>query len=502
MWALHYDQEGLKGLLYAFTDKSLHHVGHVLPFIVYRLLGQNAICWFFVLTFLHAVNALLLLHFIRRVFGLAYIGSRKHEIAIVLLFLFSPLHTEVVVWGSAMWYSTVFLLLFILLNGALQWMLSGNGKWPLWLHIVFILSLYTWELALVFPLVIALYYYFFFKKAISVKRYIWNIALPQVALCILYFSHNILRSGHLVSHYGEGTHLQFKMPLIATNIVEYCAKLSMVEFLVPYSIRDNIVWQESHFFLYILLGLVLAVILIGLYFARKGNAAENLPSLFFLTSLVLLLPVINIPNCYIKTIEQDRYLYAPSAFFVAAFITLLLNNKRILSYIGFGVFAVLSLYFQHRNLQSWQTVGKISEGLDSSFEWTKSKHVVILASCDNVNGAYCMRSQPYCSFAEAYTLHKGVNIMKTTSEVLQFDMHVLTDTFIAEKIDTQTFKLTFAQWGNNLWKNGAPFQKSYSDSFCSATVDEWGHSIKYTMNKNYPDVVYVFQQKDKWVQLH
>src|SRR4051812_20100806 len=58
-WLQNYKAAGWQGIFYAFNDKSLHYVYHIVGFLLWKLFGLNGFAWMMVFVALHAVVAML-----------------------------------------------------------------------------------------------------------------------------------------------------------------------------------------------------------------------------------------------------------------------------------------------------------------------------------------------------------------------------------------------------------------------------------------------------------
>ena len=501
MWSLHYHDLGWGGILTCFTDKSMHHMGHLLPFFIFTLFGYNAIAWTLALTALHSLNAVLIFAVIQKILSAFNLQNTKQiAIVTVALFLCSPLHTEVVVWASAVWYLQSLALILAAILAVISY-LQGNNKSLIYYYVFLVLAFFTWEISFSLPF-ITLLLLLFSPTGLNQKiRNAVAVVLPSFGCIVLYVVINKLRSGSWVSHYGEEQHLRFPVVLIVKNLTGYLLKLSAINAMYSYRIKDYIFDHIKPLNVsQIIIAVVIILSIVVSYFVRRRPQLKA-AWLFLLISLAAILPVINLYPGYIKDIEQDRYLYIASVFFYASIATFGYSLRFVWGrYVLIASYAVLLLFYQHRFVKDWQMAGNIQSGLLNSFSWPNAERLIILCDADNVNGAYCLRSQPYSSFAEALLAHKNINVRDKVIEVLQFNMVSPNDSMSAERIDSVTIKTTFAQWGNWYWKMGAG-ATSYETPDFKVKVDEWSHSFVTTMKRRYPGDVFIYQAKDHWEEV-
>jgi hypothetical protein len=223
--------------------------------------------------------------------------------------------------------------------------------------------------------------------------------------------------------------------------------------------------------------------------------------LFFILCLAALIPVINIGYGFLHNIENDRYIYIASAFFYAAVVSLLLyglsGHPALFVY---GVMLGGLLYYQHQFVDYWRLSGRVQNNLVSGFHWEDAKRIYILATADNVNGAYCLRSQPNSTIAEALLAQRSIDVKDKVQEVYQFNMVKATDSITAEWDDSSHIKVTFAQYGNWYWKESFGANPLDKPDF-TTTIDQWGISYILTLKHRLPSDVFIYQAKDHWMEL-
>ena len=502
MWALRYQAMGWAGLPHSFGDNSMHHAGHIIPFILFRCLGYHAIGWTLVLNAIHSINAVLLFITVSKLLSF-YSIHRNTSIAMVtgLFFLFSPLHTEVVVWASAVWYQVSLGLIWLSILLYIKCLRAGWGYLPLY-YACIIVAYFTWEISFCIPFMALLLFLILpAPTAHQWRHFIYLVLLPFLFI-FFYVLLNKIRADEWVSHYGAAHHLRFSAVLIVNNTLNYLLKLSAVTALLTYTQRDALLRFLSNptichilFFVALLLGAVLLRL--------RGNDQFKASRLFFLLTLSALVPVITIYQVYAKDIEQDRYLYVASPFLYAALVCIIYALLPIVGrYIVIVSYAGLLLFFQQRFVQDWNTAGRVQMGLLDSFKWANAKRIIIIASADNVNGAYCMRSQPYSSFAEALKAQRGIDITGKVVELVQFNLHSLADSMRVERLDSTHIKCTFSQWGNWYWKNGYCQSGTFEHEDYSVAIDEWNHSFIATIKQPRDGDKYIYEVGDRWVEAY
>ena len=502
MWALHYQDLGWRGITQCFGDGSMHHVGHILPFLIFKFFRYNACAWTLVLTAFHSFNCALLFITINRILSLYQIKNAiQISLLSVCLFLFSPLHTEIVVWGSTVWYQQSLSLVLACIIFMIGYIHSDRGS-IIYYYILLVLAFFTWEITFCIPF-IALVLLLCARMSSEGKiRFMTRIVLPSLACIGLYMLLNKMRAGAWVSHYGEAAHLSFPVITVTANVIRYLLKLSTINAILSYRYLYAIINAISKPHVAVLTCTVCILLATGIGYAVRKRADINVAWVFLLLSLAALVPVININSAFMKDIEQDRYVYIASAFFYVSVVSIVFTfRSTVLRYLLICGYACLLLVYQHQFVKDWQIAGRVQNRLMDTFRWANADRIIILCSADNVNGAYCLRSQPYSSFGEALQAQRGINVRKKIVEVLQYNLNDISDSMTAVRTDSMSVKTTFTQWGNWYWKNGYSFSGNIEDPDFKMSADEWSHSFITTMSQRKPGDVFIYQAKDHWEEV-
>lgn len=191
---------------------------------------------FFFSIALHALNAALLATLIKKMLPAS---SRMFAFLCGLAWLLSPFNSEAVVWGATEHYLLVFTFILLCMHYFFEYMHSQTKYAALLVHVFMVLAMLTFEQAIVLPALLFCGYLYFSRgesNAVSLRKVMCTIFLPQVFLVFIYYLIIKIRVGNWVGHYGEKAHFNFGFELIVSNLGRYIFKLSGTHFF--YEWRD------------------------------------------------------------------------------------------------------------------------------------------------------------------------------------------------------------------------------------------------------------------------
>jgi hypothetical protein len=268
------DGASFSGVWTCFGFPAMHQVTNFFLFFFVKWFGEGGIGWHLVFTSLHVANAFLGFLLVKKIFEKSsHSNPFTPALMASLLFLLSPYQAEAVVWRVCF----NFLFCTLLMLGSLLLLVKYfEGKKSVHLlcsHGLFVLALFTFELALALPLLAFLLAVvwpltpkggpmrpfllnsFLRRSPKSVEPKIdsptpvrtaevenhgssgrigspsgvrgksWvAVFLPHLFLVIAYFLLNKLLLGGWAGHYGEAVHLNFDLRNIASNCLKYFTK--------------------------------------------------------------------------------------------------------------------------------------------------------------------------------------------------------------------------------------------------------------------------------------
>ena len=154
--------------------------------------------------------------------------------------------------------------------------------------------------------------------------------------------------------------------------------------------------------------------------------------------------------------------------------------------------------FLYINTESWKNSNTINQSLTSSFKWFDAPKIYLLNLPDNFKGAYMFRaSAPDNSFVKTLTLRGNPAVESKTSQVMNYNMNLTSDSVTVEKISENELKVTFAQGGNWWWNEGIG-ARDYSTKEYDVKIDESSSSYLLKLKRKEPNAVYLYQCGGHW----
>jgi len=501
LWRL--EGSSAAGILSSFGFPALQPVLNAFLFLFCKAFGTSPLPWYLVFTSLHALNGFLVYRFGADM--LKTYGLRAPRLAALLgaaFFLLSPYQSEVLAWRVCFNFLFSSFLVLSVLWLVQAWVKEGRPR-QLWMaHLLFVLALFTFELALALPLA-CLALLLLFPEARraggALSRQLRLLAIPQFGMLLAYFGLNRLILGAWVGHYGQAVHLKFRFGEILASYFLYGFKFLGFSRYWPHPWKEGLAarLQEP----YLLYPLVLAVAL-GLLFAflrfrrRHGEAKAGL--LFLALFALALAPAINLYFNYLLYIENDRYGYLASAFFFLGLSTLLsLLPRRLYLLLSFA-FIGLSALFLWRTNQYWKQSTAIYYRLLDGFRWYDAPAVYLLNLPDNYQGAVLFRdfSGQGHAFRDALQYIKRKPYEGKIYEVAQYNLAQAGDDVSVSIESARRLKVEFNQWGNWWWRRGIGMGSGYETE--TYKVGSQGKFYLLELDSIPEKAVFLYQSGGEW----
>lgn len=482
-----YKQQGTKGFFNSFNFPALYYGHDLFYFLPYFLFGLNEVVWHLLFFALFSLNALFIFHVSKNVLE-KYSFSRSFAAAFIacLFFIFHPHQTENVLWFATMHYQIAMLCL---LAGILL-IIHNKSIWVL--HALFILSLLTIEITLVFPAIWATTFLVFRK---DISETFKKIILPQAFAIAVYFLATKFLKGSFIPHYGT-EHLQGWSPLVMLSVfTKYLLKILGFVHFASYETREKIYnWCDStiHILPVWISVAVFFFILLKTKFTREAKFVLALLGFSF----IALLPVLNMYFMFLMQIENDRL-----SFFALPFLSLLtaflLTRIPVVVTVPVTVFALvvmkkfLGLYCWY-----WINASEVQTKTLESYRWFDKKKVYVLNLPQNFGGAYIYR-RPW-RFACAMGLCKDKNIEQQIEVVAGQNMFNASDGVTVEKTDSLLCKITLEGWGW-FWNEQVGAYDYETEDFRFKLIDK-----TYSLHFKHPlqnDEAIIFQHGGIWQEL-
>lgn len=209
-------------------------------------------------------------------------------------------------------------------------------------------------------------------------------ALPHLAALLLYLLARHWMVGTMIGGYGTSLHMRLRLKTLLMflhppfrTFVPALGGVSIGGYRVPVN------------------AILLPVFVAALVFFFRRCAARRIPGvccLLIVVSLLSLIPMLNLGVSPFDT-QGERFLYLPSAFFVAFLILALrsvLNRRRFLVLCSFLI--LIQPGFLYRSNRNWKQAGEISRSVVAEMERAAGvENLFILNLPDNIRGAYILR---------------------------------------------------------------------------------------------------------------
>ncbi len=495
------DGSPFSDVLNCFGFPSMSQVLNFFLYLIYQAFGTAPLPWYLIHTSLHVLNAFLLYRLLR--FAFAKWELRQPmlwAVGAAFFFLLLPYQSEVLVWKVCLNFLLSGLWLLLILGQVFQYWEHGKQR-HLWLaHSIFLLALFTFELALTIPFILlffSLAWHFRFGQAAfqggSLKSNGLYLHLPQFSMLGLYFLLNKLVLGSWVGHYGESVHLQFKLSAVLATLFKYLSKVFLLARYFPHTRKEYLFSRfDQPIWLWglVIAGLIVAVIYLLRF--RKWAAGGQLAGLFLLSGMFALLPVLNLYFNYLLLVENDRYTYFASLFLMPALAAGLAALPRWLSY-SLGLIYVLACgWLLYKTTSYWQESAQVQEALMDGFEWTEQSEVYILGMPDNYKGIVLYRdmAEGNRGFRDALRYLRGRDIKGQLHEVVKFNMNAPMEGVSPRMTSDSTIQVKLNQWGCWWWRKGRGALNYETPNYKFEKLDL---EYQLQLKKIAPDAVFLYQ---------
>lgn len=504
LWRL--EGSGAAGILNSFGFPALQPVLNAFFFLFYKAFGANPLPWYLVFTAMHALNGALLYRF-----GAAALKTHRARaphlaaFAGAVFFLLSPYQSEVVTWRVCFNFLLSSSLILGVLIQASGWMKEGRPRQLLAAHLLFVLALFTFELALAVPLAcLALALTFPKEEAIEGgrSRALRRLCLPQFGMLLGYFVLNRLLLGAWVGHYGAAVHLKFRLGDVLSNYFLYGFKFLAFSRYWPHPWKEGLALQlKEPALLYPLALLVAGGLIFAFFRFRRWKGEGRAGLLFLLFFLFALAPAINLYFNYLLHIENDRYGYLASAFFFLGLSALLSLLPRRLYLLLAAGFIGLSALFLWRTNQYWKQSTAIYYSLLEGFQWYGAPAVYLLNLPDNLQGAVLFRdfSGQGHAFRDALQYIQRKPYAGEIYEVAQYNLAYPADDVSVSIEAPRQLKVEFNQWGNWWWRRGIGMGGGYEAG--SYKVVSHGKFYLLELDSIPEGAVFLYQSAGTWKAL-
>ncbi|HZV70942.1 MAG TPA: hypothetical protein VFG10_15405 [Saprospiraceae bacterium] len=501
-WQKVYNRGSFADIIHSFGYHGNHQFLHLIFYSFYKLFGTQGLAWYFFFCTLHAVNGYLFYVICKR-FVRQWGGTLSPVLAAfgALIFLLHPYCVEPVVWKVCVHYLLSCMEVMLILILFLRYLESGEKKIILLGGLIFTVSLFTLELALITPLAVTfcglITYLQTGDKKKTLKpgiRYAGMMWLLTIGYLVL----NKLTLGSIVGHYGEKVHLHFDLIAIVSAEMKYLFKHLFYARFYSFKFKNLLFDQVlplpevAFFFLSVLLSVFI------LYFIKARKILSEWHVAFFglFISMLYILPVANIYFFHLHIGMNDRYSYIPMAFLIIAIVALLNKCRRWFSYGLMGLLLVINIYFQQKTLKYWRESTEVLTSLKENFRWNDASYVFVLNSPDNMGGIVMTSiiNEP-SGIEELIHYQTPYPFTGKMYDVFQYNMTSPGDGVKVEQVGPMQLKVTFNQWGNWWHRNGIG-AGNYENEYYKAELMDYPYMVTF---KQLPEgSVIIYQDGKEW----
>jgi hypothetical protein len=445
-WVYIYETEPISELIACYGYPGLHQMYHFPFFIAYKIFGLNAKAWILLFTFIHSVNATLLLIFCRK---LLTICNKPTAFALVpsLLFLLSPYQTEAVAWGATIHYLLITAFFLLSLIFLIKFIETENKSFLRIFLISFALSLFTMEQSFLFPLcylaVIILLAPKFDSKFMKTTLV---ILAPTMLIVVIYFLLSKITFGALIGHYGAEEHLKFNFFEISTVLFQYVLKFIAFFRFIPFEKKHYLIKLfQLPVFQLVVLAMFFVASVYAFFFQNKNN--KNLFQLIMLCTVIAIFclgPVLNIAMDSLYNLQTDRYSYLPSVFIYIALSLLLLSINIRFGYLAGLAIILFSTFHLYKTTADYKETGILKNMMLENFlPFSKNQHFLFLNMPDNYKGVHLFRN----GFSAASDLHHLTSIRGKMDVVAHVNFLSIDESIDISRLENDTILLQLPKWG-------------------------------------------------------
>ncbi len=485
-------------------DIAYHLVYHIFLYFACKIFQIHANRWLLLSSILQAAilassfvlfKKILTKANISHAFGIALSGS--------LLFFFSPYMCEILVWGATYHYLISVLSLIICWLLLIRYIETAASKYLWWSHVSFFVSIYSLEIGIVFPVMLAIYLGLWTKKPQVNLRQAIIIFLPQFLIIFSYFAMNRIILGNWVGHYGAAVHLYLAPAYMASQFACYLLKYAGLVHFFQYSTRDKLYSfvQQNAIGYILVLCLYLIPLLLFIISYKKNKVILKTGLLLYSFACLALLPLQNLYFMYLFQSENDRLGYFFSLFLYAVIAYTLVKSFKWFGYLVLLVYGFAEFHFLKIEINNWRQSGNVMQSLIREYKWANNPGKVhILTAGDNLNGAFILRNYSDSSyFAKCYE----VRYKKECTPLQLYSTMTMSsenDSVRAKVINDSTIQVDLLT-GNWLMKDGLGIT-DYKTTDATIVVSKQQPSFQITFNKKHPGDVYIYESGLHWIQVN
>jgi len=252
-WLERYKAGEFSDIIHCFNYPGLHQVFHLVNYSIYRLVGADHWGQYIIFALSHGLVSFTLFKLLKQLLTTHKV-KHSHWILLITMIVFvtSPYQIQTVTWKACYHYLMVSGFIYGSFYFLVRFLNDRQTKHLIWHHTLFLLSLFTLEIALAAPFIYFVYVVFYIndKEEKQWKSLLVQTGLIQLGILLLYFSLNKIILGSIVGHYGAETHLALESEkLFGTGLKYFFKRIFYIHFL-PFKYKQAIYTALSNPLIY------------------------------------------------------------------------------------------------------------------------------------------------------------------------------------------------------------------------------------------------------------
>lgn len=325
--------------------------------IIYKIRGFDPVCFHMLSMVGHGINSILVYTFVRKLFS-AYPHCQYLSLFVATLFCVHPIQAEAIAWVSAskvIFFSTFYLFSLCMYINYIN--KPGIFRYLI-VFILFVLSVFVKEQAVLLPFSLLLIDYLLLKK--------WNrrILIDKIPFLLLAFiygiivvnENNALNENKFFSNYYS---LSQTFILACWCFITYLILLFLpFRFMASeiFPVNTGLYWLSQYLIFVLLTLMVIAFLIIAI---RDGKKVAAFGIAFWCLNILLVLNLIPMSR---PAIIANRYIYISNIGIFIYIINLLEKSKQrvILRYVAI-IFITGMSYISHQEILKWGKTNILKE---------------------------------------------------------------------------------------------------------------------------------------------
>jgi hypothetical protein len=486
--------------------KSLYLGVNFFHYIFITLFRFNPILWYLLFTGLHAAAATLLYRFLGRWFTLMKWPNQRYiTLGSTLLFLLSPLVTEVLIWRACSHYITTTICIFSILIWLLRYFETHRSRYPILIAAVFYLSTFLLEYFYLIPvyitiITVAAFWAGNIERKMALHTAL-KILLPICVLFLVYFITLKLKINATLARVDSGGASHITPGFALDRFSKYTIRVYLFDYFMPNDWRGKIEAGTATRISTLIVGLLFALVAaIGAWrykrLAPKWKIVLTLFALSYASCIVLL------PMWYYNAFafEGHRYYYLPSIFFytlLCSVIAAIFKNARWAK-VFIGLYLILNLAGLLKIVSNAGTAGRITNELLDNFKWQSGDTVVLLNLPQHFNGVNMIQAHTPSNFHDYLRLMRNDTVSGVIYDVAGHHYLSKSDGIHLIVEDSTTIKVMLNQYGIWWWVGSygaAPYE---NEMYKFTPMDNAFYYRLQLKRKPGPRTRILFQKENQW----